>query len=169
MSRGNVAGQLPLHDVDRSFKYLCRASCHDGIFTSHDSRLFADKTEYAGRGAGRGICSVETGRISVVKPDSFTIARANSNHEQSPALVMCTMPLTRFRHNAMIPRARSVQYVGHPRWSSTTSSAGRLAASFRIVSGKHRPPTPKSHDVRAMHTPGSTSRSRVSASAFERA
>src|SRR5580698_7246387 len=121
MLSSNVPRQMPLQDADRSFKYLCRASCQVGICTPQDFRLFADKTEYAGRGAGRGSCCVEIGSTSVVKPASLTIARANSNHEHSPALVACTIPVAFFRHSSIIARARSEERrVGkecRSRWS----------------------------------------------------
>ena len=58
-----------------------------------------DKTEYAGRGAGRAICWLLTGRTSVGSPALLTISSANSNHVQSPPLVTCTIPLAFFRHN----------------------------------------------------------------------
>src|SRR5579864_7701406 len=96
------------------------------------------------------------------------ISRANSNHEQSPEFVVCTIPRAPLRHNLMIARAKSTEYVGHPRWSLTTSKAGRLAASFKIVSGKHFPPIPNNHEVRATQQSGSASHKRTSASAFDR-
>ncbi len=50
-------------------------------------KLVAERTEYEGRGAGRAIFSLLTGLTSVAEFAPFKISRANSNHEQSPALV----------------------------------------------------------------------------------
>src|SRR5215831_14018044 len=130
-------------------------------------RLVAESTEYAGHGAGRAIYSVLTGRTSVDSPDAVMISCANSNQVQSPASVTCTIPLAFFRQSRMRARARSTVYVGQPRWSLTTSRAGRSAASRKIVSGKHLPPTPNTHDVRAMQQSDKMLSSFTSACAFE--
>src|ERR1700728_2705477 len=91
----------------RSFKYRRNASFHSGISTPQSRKLAGDRTEYAGRGAGRDICWLLTGRTSVDRPASFTISCANSNHEQSPALVTCTIPLAFLWQRSTIAFARS--------------------------------------------------------------
>src|SRR5437764_9652127 len=119
-------------------------------------RLVAESTEYAGRGAGRAICWLLTGLTSVVRPASRTISWENSNQEHCPALAACTMPPAFLPHNSIMAFAKSTVYVGQPRWSLTTSSVGRVAANFKIVSGKHFPPTPNNHDVRTMQHSGTS-------------
>jgi hypothetical protein len=71
----------------RSVKYRCNASCHVGIATPKSVKLAGERTEYAGRGAGRAICWVLTGRTSAGRAARATISLANSNQVQSPALV----------------------------------------------------------------------------------
>src|SRR2546428_12798530 len=112
------------------------------------SRLLRDNTEYFGRSAGRTNFSLVVGRTTVLNPAPATISRANSNQEHSPRLAACTIPWAPARQSCTIARAKSGAHVGDPRWSLTTSSSGRVAANFRIVSGEHLPPTPNSHDPR---------------------
>src|SRR4030081_3097175 len=129
-------------------------------------KLSGDRTEEAGRRAGRGNSAVVTGLTVVGRPDSRTISLANSYHVQSPALVTCTIPWADARQSCTSADARSRVKVGLPRWSFTTEISGRVDASFRIVAGKHLPPWPKSQDVRAMQPSGRIARSRSSARAL---
>src|SRR5712692_65966 len=67
-----------------AFKYARNPSLHDsGRTPVSRSYRSVDKTEFAGRVAGRGKSSVDTGLTTTSAPSSLTIALANSCHVQS--------------------------------------------------------------------------------------
>src|SRR5208282_5955520 len=80
-------------------RYRRNASCQSGMWTLYACRLLGDRTEYAGRFAGRGNSAVVTGLTLVGSPDSRTISVANSYQVQLPELVTCTMPLAPARQS----------------------------------------------------------------------
>src|SRR6266550_7262669 len=97
---GEVQALVPLYDIAfRSRRYLRSASCQLGISIPCFCKLLLDRTEYFGRRAGRTKCSLVVGRTMVFNLVSETISRANSNHEQSPRLVACTIPLASDRQS----------------------------------------------------------------------
>jgi hypothetical protein len=91
-----------------SSKYLLSASFQSGISIPYLSKLLLESTEYFGRCASRTKCSLVVGRTVVVSPETPTISRENSNHEQLSRLVACTIPLALARQSWTIARARSV-------------------------------------------------------------
>src|SRR5437868_15419098 len=110
VSRNQLPAELRL-----SSRYRPNAPFHSGIWMRYLCKLVADRTEYAGRGAGRAICALLVGRTSVFRPAPVTISFAKSNHVHSPALQACTIPHAFAPHRSIIAFARSTVQVGDPR------------------------------------------------------
>ena len=126
----------------------------------------AAQDAYAGRGAGRPSSSVVIRRTRHSMPASSKIASAKSAQVQSPSAARCQMPFARSAStSSCTASARCPTNVGQPRWSSTTATSSRSAASRSIVRTKLWPVCPKSHELRTIQASAPAA---ASPSSFER-
>ena len=115
------------------------------------ARCAARCTPAAARAAAKSVGRARPD-LAAERPPARRSPRANSNHEHCPpAGDVRRRPAGGSPRRARpARRARWPVNVGQPTWSSTTVSSSRSAASRRIVSGKHGPPAPNSHEERTI-------------------